>query len=324
MAEAEMAKSNGLLRAEFDFDEQTVKPLLDGFAKEFPFVKEVKFASLQNVENYQVVFLELQAGRPPRMDLIGVASEFREDWPKAGVVVDPPVPYAELAQELPSGWPPLDQRGIDPNGRSVNIISNVRGIVYNHDLVPKEQAPKNWADCLRPEWKGKVVFETRIQHLPFMLDPSVRPWYTGQFLPAMKDQAVFVRGLSQSLESMASGEYLVHCSNQYNTTMRNVDRNKFPLTFVLPDPYPVELGVALHVPKGSPAPATAQLFAVYAATKGQEHVAKSWEELPWYPHGTLARLFTANQKAIFCDATCIAQGGSAQAEYAKILGLVGQ
>jgi ABC-type Fe3+ transport system substrate-binding protein len=309
---------------EFDYDDKTIKPLLDGFQKEFPFVKTVKFASLQNVENYQVVFLELQAGRAPRMDAIGVSNELLGDWVKAGVVEKPVIPFKEVAASLPSGWSKLDDRGVDPDGYFVNIIGNVRGITYNHELIAKDKAPKNWDDCLRPEFKGKVGLETRIKVQSFMVDPAVRPWFTQQWLPAMKDHAKLTRGMSQALETMASGEILLHCGINYNTTMRNVDRNKFPLTFVLPDPYPVELGVPMHTPKGSPAPATSELFAVYAATKGQEHVATSWEELPWYPNGTLAKLLGGGQKASVCNAACLSQGDRAQDEYSKILGIPGQ
>jgi ABC-type Fe3+ transport system substrate-binding protein len=324
MAEAEMAKTNGLFRLEFDYDDQTVKPLLEGFKKEFAFVKDVKFASLQNVENYQVVFLELQAGRAPRMDGIGVSAEIIEDWVKAGVVQKPPVDYKELASSLPSSWGKLDERGIDPNGYFVNLIGNVRGIAYNNEIIPAEKAPKTWDDCLRPDLQGKVGLETRIKLVSFMTDPSIKPWFTQQWLPAMKNQSVFTRGMSKALETMASGELLAHCGINYNTTMRAIDRNKFPLTFVLPDPYTLELGVPLHIPKGSVAPATTQLFGAYTATKGQEHVAKSWEELPWYPNGTLAKLLAGGQKASVCDAKCLSQVDQVQEEYSNILGIPGQ
>jgi len=39
------------------------------------------------------------------------------------------------------------------------VISNVApiGIAYNTNLVPEEEAPKNWTDLLDPKWKGQVA-----------------------------------------------------------------------------------------------------------------------------------------------------------------------
>jgi iron(III) transport system substrate-binding protein len=46
----------------------------------------------------------------------------------------------------------------DPDGRWVDLYSNLRMIGYNTRLVPKEKIPKRYEDLLEPGWKGQIGF----------------------------------------------------------------------------------------------------------------------------------------------------------------------
>src|SRR5262249_42627816 len=44
----------------------------------------------------------------------------------------------------------------DPDGRWVDMYSNLRVVTYNTRLVPKEKVPKRYEDLLDPAWRGQI------------------------------------------------------------------------------------------------------------------------------------------------------------------------
>src|SRR5881628_2738892 len=54
------------------------------------------------------------------------------------------------AQGLPAGL-------VDPKKRWIALNTGVRSAAYNTNLIPKEQAPRNYQDLLNPRFKGRIV-----------------------------------------------------------------------------------------------------------------------------------------------------------------------
>ncbi|MFQ5683060.1 MAG: ABC transporter substrate-binding protein [Candidatus Binatia bacterium] len=49
----------------------------------------------------------------------------------------------------------------DKEGYWTSSYSNSHIVVYNTNLVPKNQAPKSWQDLLDPKWKGKLALDAK-------------------------------------------------------------------------------------------------------------------------------------------------------------------
>jgi hypothetical protein len=97
---------------------------------------------------------------------------------------------------------------------------------------------------------------------------------------------------------------------------------KVPLEIVYPDPLPLELGILMQLPKGTPTPAASQLLALWLATKGQAGLAELYRELPWSKFSQKSELAKGKYLAV-CDIECTLKGEELQAEHAKLLGLPG-
>jgi iron(III) transport system substrate-binding protein len=62
-----------------------------------------------------------------------------------------------LAPSTPANASLIDASRKDPLGRWHAEMLLPEVIIYNHDLLKPEQAPKEWDDLIKPEFKGKVV-----------------------------------------------------------------------------------------------------------------------------------------------------------------------
>jgi iron(III) transport system substrate-binding protein len=62
-----------------------------------------------------------------------------------------------LAPSNPANINLLDPSRRDPQGRWFAEMLLPEVIIYNHDLLKPEQAPKEWDDLIKPEFKGKIV-----------------------------------------------------------------------------------------------------------------------------------------------------------------------
>src|SRR5579884_514955 len=62
-----------------------------------------------------------------------------------------------LAPSKPNDIDLLDPSRRDPQGRWFAEMLLPEVIIYNHDLLKPEQAPKEWDDLIKPEFKGKIV-----------------------------------------------------------------------------------------------------------------------------------------------------------------------
>ena len=62
-----------------------------------------------------------------------------------------------LVSSNPTNANLIDASRKDPQGRWFAEILYPEVIVYNHDLLKPDQAPKSYADLLDPKWKGMIV-----------------------------------------------------------------------------------------------------------------------------------------------------------------------
>jgi ABC-type Fe3+ transport system substrate-binding protein len=322
MSKAEMAKNAGKLSAVLEMNPSEMNPVLDGFRKQFSFVKEFTYDRMNRTEEFQRMIIESQAGRPPSQDVLHVQFEAWPQMRDAGMFKKPPFLYTQLAKSLPKGWHPPDPRAIDPNGYYLSTSALIRIIAYNKNTVPADKAPKSYGDCLDPMWRGKFLYNVRSVLTPLQHDPKTREAHLKWLKGIVENKAVYVRQQTEGLEKLAAGEYHLFCGVNYTSTIRMI-REGAPLGLVFPDPYAMDFAQRLHILKWSKNPATGQLFAVWTATKGQPLVEKHTDRgFPWSP-GTESHTLAKGKYAAVCEATCAAKMDEYLAEHAKLLGLPG-
>ena len=321
-SKAEAAKKGGKVTIGTNWTGEQAKPILEAFKKDFPFITQPRFERMRRIEDHQRALLEYKAGRPPAIDVTSISSEVWPEYHSAGAFVKAAFSYRELAKFLPKDWPPLDSRVIDSDGYFLATSGASRGIAYNKNLVPPDKAPKGWEDCLDPMWKGKVVYDPRPKLTALQHDPKTREVHLKWLNRLVENQVVFVRGIAEGLEKVASGEQPIFCGTNYHNAMPMVDQGA-PLVFFLPDPFAFETGVQIFVTKWS-LPATSQLFAVWTATKAQPIVdEKGYRGFPWIP-GTRIHNMSKGKYIAICNPDCLKKSAEVyNAEHNRIIGIPG-
>lgn len=94
----------------------------------------------------QQVIAETKSGVRPALDLFPTALSLLLPMRDAGAVAK--IDWVALG---------VPAKQIAPPGDSVQISTIARNIIYNTNLVKKDEAPKQIQDLADPKWKGKIV-----------------------------------------------------------------------------------------------------------------------------------------------------------------------
>ncbi|MBI2988154.1 MAG: ABC transporter substrate-binding protein [Deltaproteobacteria bacterium] len=321
-AKAEMARPGAKFAVVLDLNPKEVIPVLQAFAKEFPFVKEHTYNRINRTEEFQRLILEAKAGRIPPYDIFHVQFEAWPEMRDAGMATKPPFLYPQLVKSLPQGWTAPDPRAIDSNGYYLSASALIRIIAYNKNVVPADKVPKRLEDCLDPEWKGKFLYNSRPLMIGLQHDPKTRESYLKWLKGMAGNKPVLVRQQTEGLERLAAGEYALYCGVNYNTTIRIIGDGA-PLGMAFPDPYAADFAHRIHVFKWAANPATGQLYALWMATQGQPAVEEHMHRgFPWNPK-TGSYSLAKGKYAAICDSGCAAKMGQYLQEHAKIVQLPG-
>ena len=320
-SKAEMAKTGGKLRMSLDWPKPDTRNVLPAFSKAYPFIKEISYKREVGIGPFGQFLIQFKQGKNPPYDIMHIASEFQAQYWKEGAFVKPPFSYEELAKHIPAGWPKLDSRGMDPEGKFLSTTGNARGNAWNPKLVPKGKEPTTWEACADPMWKGKVLIDTRNKLQAFQHDPKTREKHLQWLKALVANDVVPARGQGTILRRVASGEFPVACAVNYHTANRMIDRGVKNLKFALPDPVPLEIGTRLYVAKWSQTPATTQLWAVWISTGGQGVLENyAYRGFPWDPISKKYPLAKGKYIAI-CGAKCALKWDAYNREFQEMLGL---
>jgi iron(III) transport system substrate-binding protein len=97
---------------------------------------------------------EISAGQPPTWDLMMLTDAHYATFVQNGVLE--PVDWAALG---------LATREILAyDGAAINFVSSFVAPAYNPNVIPADQAPKDWNDLLDPRWRGKIGISTATHH----------------------------------------------------------------------------------------------------------------------------------------------------------------
>ena len=317
----EVANLGGVLDIALDWTDSDAGPVMEEFKLAFPFINTINYTRETGIGPFGQYLMMIQQGDPPLYDFMHVASEFEQQYMDSGAFIKPLFEYGELNDSLPADWPKLHPAAMDPSGYFLSTTGNARGNIWNPDLVPAGQEPDTWAACTDPKLRGQVVMDARNKLQAFQFDEGGERARHIQWLQDMKaNDVVLIRGQGSIVRKIAAGEFPVACGINYHTAWRSIERdNVTTIKFTFAESVPLELGTRLYIPKWSRTPATAQLFALWAATAGQSALGK-------YAY----RGFTWNERAhkyeqakgknvVLCGADCALKWEEINQEYQVLL-----
>ena len=250
------ATKEGKVRIGSGLTEQEAPLVLKGFNQKYPKIK-VDLTYVSGTARAERLFSEVLAGVVD-FDLYDVPAAMQNRFIKGGVVTGP-IEWRKL-------FPNVPETHFSPDGYFNASGFNLRIIAYNPTLVPANRVPKDWSDCLDPQWKGKVAVDTH----PRFMSGLYKSWgeakileYAAQF---KANQPIWKQGQTEAVTQVAAGEYPIMCGAHYATVFSLLRSDpKAKLAMALPKEVPVSLGEIMGVIKGSPNPNAALLLAGWLA-----------------------------------------------------------
>jgi iron(III) transport system substrate-binding protein len=259
---SKLAAKEGRVRMASSIDPEQEQLVFGAFNQKYPMIK-VEHTRMSSPQNLERILSEALAGLVEN-DLVDVTSDFRNHYVKAGVLAGP-FEWRKLFSNVP-------QLHISPDGYYAGVGFSTSIISYNPSLVPPNQVPKKWEDCLNPYWKGKFIVDARPKPFAALL----LAWGEEKLLKYARDlkgnQPVFNRSQSEGINQVVSGESLMHCGTYYPTTKSVLLRDaKANVAITMPSEVPVGIGTSLAVMKGAANPNAALLLAGWLASpEGQK------------------------------------------------------
>src|SRR5919202_5657744 len=116
------------------------------------------------------------------------------------------------------------------DGVAINYVSSFVSPAYNPNVVPADQAPKDWPDLLDPKWRGKIGVSTATHHWARL----AQAWgdeRTTRFMEGLAAQQPTLGRLPELYTRLTLGEILVYAtiSDSYANEAR---RSGAPFQFV--------------------------------------------------------------------------------------------
>lgn len=270
----EGARKEGELLWVGSFNEENAKPILQGFAARYPFIK-VNRVRTDSTKALQRVLAELRA-RQARTDLItsNAVVELRE----AGAVQSFRSPVLDQ-------FAPEDR---DPDGFSAPLYFVNYGLAaYNTNQVSKAEAPKSYEDLLDPKWRGQMTFASSASGALFFVSFLRMSWgddKTKDYLQKLSQQRIVGRTESARtvLGMVASGEHKIMI-NPFLTHVGELARKGAPLDVLMVNPTPVSSTPVLMA-KTAPHPHATMLLIDYLLDKEAQGMLRDAGYFPANPH----------------------------------------
>jgi iron(III) transport system substrate-binding protein len=232
----EKAKQERNLRILVNMDPATLKAATKAFNQRYPFIN-VHAQEITGTDMVQRNVLEIKSGRAREWDIIYPSRDLYSEY-------QPYLWKVDLLQMAERDVLQIPAAMIDPKNR--NIVAPYTRIIasaYNKNSLSAEQLPKSWEDFLKPDFKGKK-FAMDIGPRPIAcLVPAWGLEKTIEFARKLAAQEpIWVRGVSRTLPSIASGEIPI----MMGTLMHSVKRAELKdrtgaLQHLVLEPVPVYL-----------------------------------------------------------------------------------
>jgi iron(III) transport system substrate-binding protein len=239
------AKQEGSLQVYSAQSQAVVDHITAGFQKAYPDIKLNVFKTLGNTLVTRVQ-TEERAGQHVADIIEGAPEGFAATEQSSGKINTKASPKS-VAGLSTVAW----ENGIGAEDLIVPTL------IYNTNLVPADQAPKDWPDLLDPKWKGKISLYEPIPNLTEIYEYWLET-YGEDFLTQLHAQnpRLYSSG-SQNDEAVASGAEAIGV-----TTINHAGdsiKSGAPLKYVLP-PKSAVTGAGVYMTSTAPHPNAALVF----------------------------------------------------------------
>jgi ABC-type Fe3+ transport system substrate-binding protein len=269
----EGARKEGELLWVGSFNEENAKPILEGFAKRYPFIK-VSRVRTDSMKAMHRILAEVRA-RQIRTDLI--TSSAILELRAAGAL-------QQFRSPVIDAFPPEFK---DAERYSAPLYYGHNGLAaFNTSQVKPADAPKGFDDLLDPKWKGQMTFASSSSSAILFVSFLRLTWGEEKaraYLAKLAQQRVAVRNESARtvLGLVASGEYkimiLPTLSHVWELTHKGA-----PVDAVLMNPIPVNATPVL-LAKSAPHPHAAMLLIDYLVDKEAQAMLRDAGYFPGSP-----------------------------------------
>jgi ABC-type Fe3+ transport system substrate-binding protein len=265
--------------------EPDVEPLvLQGFRQKFSQIK-VEHAELNPPDRERILI---------EADVVDVSTNLHSNYMKANILAGP--------FEFKKLFPDVPENHFSPNGYFVGVGFTANVLAYNTTLIAPKRMPKDWQDCLDPQWRGKLVVPARPK--PFVgLSFGWGEARVLEYVSQLKqNQPAFKTSQAESFTQLAAGEYQLICGAYYftyNALLRKDPGVKIAVSF--PSEVPVLLSETLAIMKGTKnLNASLLLTSWLASAEGQKGYDKIGRGSPFVKGGEMSKILQkSNSKVIY-------------------------
>ncbi len=220
----------------------------DGFEKQFPGIK-VKI--VVDLSKYHDARIEEELLRKDlRADVVHLQTLHDFDhWAARGLLF----PYK------PIGWEQIPDAYKDAQGRFTGLFLLTFANSYNKSLVAAENAPRDYSDFLKPEFKGRIIiaYPHDDDAVLYIFDKIVQK-YGIEFVDKLQaNGAQWVRGTQTPRDAVEVGKYAVSMATSGNFVPVETANTRFVLPTTDPFLTWAQTGAIF---KGTRNPATAKLY----------------------------------------------------------------
>ena len=250
----ELARAEGKVVFHSSMNTEQVQPLVDAFAKKYPYVKPF-FYRANGDHLIQRILTETQAGHYSA-DTVS-SGEFRIQVLKERGLTTYYVP--DDSSFYGDGFK-------DPEGHWTSVLTIPSSMAYNTRLVSASAAPKRYEDLLYPKWKGKIGVNPRYGEWYVSLQRRVGKEKARDFLKKLSAQEPGLHAPSSLLtQLLGAGEFEVAASVHAHTIARQKEKGA-PIDLVFDEPVITFLHL-IALLKNAPHPNAGKLFINFVLSK---------------------------------------------------------
>jgi iron(III) transport system substrate-binding protein len=261
----EGAKKEGRLVWYTSMAIDTSKPLLDGFLKEYPFIK----ADLVRGGEEQLMTRIMSETRGGMWAFDAVSTS------AMSVLVDRKMVAPYLTPERDAYLSEFK----DPQGYWTGIFVNNLVLCFNTNMANAKDAPKDYPDLLDPKWKGKMLMDSTDYDWFGTLATVWGKEKTVQYMKRLaRQEPLWRRGHGLTAQLLGAGE--VPLAWAYNFRIERMKKDGAPVDWIETfDPIVITVnGIGLSAKASHPN--AAKLFIDFALSKKGQQMVRGMRRIP--------------------------------------------
>lgn len=172
----------------------------NGFERQFPGMKVNIVVDLSKYHDARIEEELLRKDLKVDVAHLQTLHDF-DDWAARGLLL----PYK------PIGWDQIPSAYKDPQGRFTGLYMLTFANSYNKNLVSAENAPRDYADFLKPEFKNRIIitYPHDDDAVLYIFDKIIQKYGIGFIEQLQANGVQWVRGTQTPRDAVEAGKYAV-------------------------------------------------------------------------------------------------------------------